>query len=451
MADENKAHLLKYTGQGLNSILDRADTVIKTAQDNAKYYIVPFNGGIGPEVPEGNSVLLGGDDKKINTVSSKPGAFYSSIEGRAPQFGTLPVQYGGTGVTTYSDLKKALGLGENTTGALKVENGGTGITNPTPNKILVTTPEATYGYIFPLAAGTVLVSNGPDELPTFKTIESISATTNFGTINTGEWKGSVIAPDYGGTGVNNLDDLSINLGLNTTTAPIAVTRGGTGVDNLNDLKKNLAIQFTDISMGDSIISEVNGGTGYNSIQAAFDDKIIINLASEKITNILPASKGGTGYNSLQDAFNNEIKNINLDNIAINGTLLISNGGTGGVNNAPEFRESFNIYSKEDVDTKINDIKNIINEAIPSIKVKETIIDYVANSKAYTSSEISDYNRILKTVNEVLDIEIILPVTDISNGTEIKIIKTGAGKVLINGTEIVNVVNNCIYIDNIWYF
>ena len=72
---------------------------------------------------------------------------------------------------------------------------------------------------------------------------------------------------------------------------------------------------------------------------------------------------------------------------------------------------------------------------------------------YTSGSLVDKlrNRFLKTVNEVLDIEIILPVTDISNGTEIKIIKTGAGKVLINGTEIVNVVNNCIYIDNIWYF
>jgi len=91
MAEETKAYLLKYTGDGLKSILDRADTVIKTTQDNQKYYICPHEGGIGPEVPPGNSVLLGGDDKKINTVSSTPGAFYSSIEGRAPQFGTLPV------------------------------------------------------------------------------------------------------------------------------------------------------------------------------------------------------------------------------------------------------------------------------------------------------------------------------------------------------------------------
>lgn len=89
MAEETKAHLLKYTGDGLNSILERADTVIKTAQNNQKYYIRPHEGGIGPEVPEGNSVLLGGDDNKINTVSSGPGAFYS--EGAKPKFGTLPV------------------------------------------------------------------------------------------------------------------------------------------------------------------------------------------------------------------------------------------------------------------------------------------------------------------------------------------------------------------------
>ena len=53
MTEGNKtqAHLLKYTGEGLNSILDRADTVIKTAQNNEKYYIRPYEGGIGPEVP----------------------------------------------------------------------------------------------------------------------------------------------------------------------------------------------------------------------------------------------------------------------------------------------------------------------------------------------------------------------------------------------------------------
>jgi hypothetical protein len=218
---------------------------------------------LGPETPEANSVLLGGGDEKINTASSEPGAFYSSGKGKAPQFGVLPVQYGGTNVTTYAALRKILGLGENTTGALKVENGGTGITDPTPNKILATAPGA-YGYISPLDAGTVLVSNGPNELPTFKTIESISSSTNFGTINAGEWKGSVIATKYGGTGVTNLDELSANLKLNTINSPISVARGGTGVDNLNDLKENLKIKFTDISMDTSIIAEENGGTGYNS-------------------------------------------------------------------------------------------------------------------------------------------------------------------------------------------
>lgn len=328
MAEETKAHLLKYTGDGLNSILERADTVIKTAQNNQKYYIRPYEGGIGPEVPAGNSVLLGGDDNKINTVSSTPGAFYSSIEGRAPQFGTLPVQYGGTGTTTYSALRKTLGLGENTTGALKVENGGTGITNPTPNKILATTLGA-YGYISPLAAGTVLVSNGPDELPTFKTIESISATTNFGTINTGTWQGEKIAVAYGGTGVDNLDDLSVSLGLNTTTTPIEVSRGGTGVNNLNELKKNLAIQFTDISMDSSIVSEENGGTGYTTLQEAFDNKVKINLEiSSNIEGILPTARGGIGKNNLQEAFNEQVS-INLETAQnISGILPTNLGGTG---------------------------------------------------------------------------------------------------------------------------
>jgi len=133
-------------------------------------------------------------------------------------------------------------------------------------------------------------------LPTFKTIESISATTNFGTINTGEWKGSVIAPEYGGTGVSNLNELSRELKLGATTdTPIEVSRGGTGVTNLNELKKNLAIQFTDISMNNSIVSEENGGTGYTILQEAFDNKVKINLeTAQNIDGILPTHLGGTG-------------------------------------------------------------------------------------------------------------------------------------------------------------
>lgn len=289
-------------------------------------------------------------------------------------------------------------------------------------------------------------------MPTFKTIESISATTNFGTINTGTWQGEKIAVAYGGTGVNNLDDLSVSLGLNTTTTPIEVSRGGTGVNNLNELKKNLAIQFTDISMNNSVVSEENGGTGYATLQEAFNNRIEINLnTAENIEGILPESKGGTGYDSFQTAFDNEINNINLNNLTINGILSIDNGGTGGTDNAAFFRNSFEIYSKTDVDDKVNEIKNSINEAIPSLQVKETKIDTIATSETYSSSDINDYNRIIKTVNESLDIEIILPTTNITNGTEIKIIKAGVGKVLINGTEITNTVNNCICIDNVWYF
>ena len=60
MAEGNKtqAHLLKYTGEGLNSILERADTVIKTAQNNETAFAADQSRSSLPPAPHPAASLV---------------------------------------------------------------------------------------------------------------------------------------------------------------------------------------------------------------------------------------------------------------------------------------------------------------------------------------------------------------------------------------------------------
>ena len=124
-------------GLGTNAVpITSGGTGATSAQDartnlgfNGTGGIVPVTlGGTGKTAFASNGVLLGWADQPLKVVPSVRGAFYSTGNGAQPQFNTLPVAMGGTGVESLSQLKTNLGFSN---GVLPISAGGTGTASVT--------------------------------------------------------------------------------------------------------------------------------------------------------------------------------------------------------------------------------------------------------------------------------------------------------------------------------
>ena len=94
-------------------------------------------GGTGKVTNTANSVIVGNGTNAVKNIASAKGAFYSTAANGEPQFGTLPVAEGGTGMTTSPSMLTNLAVTDadtilkasprpGVTGILPVANGGTG-------------------------------------------------------------------------------------------------------------------------------------------------------------------------------------------------------------------------------------------------------------------------------------------------------------------------------------
>lgn len=130
MPDNNKFVYIEYTIEELNDLLKRIENIKKVKiNENGeveKDYIIPINGGIGPKTPETNALLVGYNDESLKTILSKEGALFSKKNGGLPNYGTLPIKYGGTGATNLEELKIGLGLAGDQNSGIAVTVGGTG-------------------------------------------------------------------------------------------------------------------------------------------------------------------------------------------------------------------------------------------------------------------------------------------------------------------------------------
>ena len=97
------------------------------------------NGGTGKATHTQNAILTGNGTNALNNIATADGAFYATAANGTPQFGTLPIAEGGTGLTSSPSLLVDLNstTAENilasaprpgVTGTLGIANGGTGAT-----------------------------------------------------------------------------------------------------------------------------------------------------------------------------------------------------------------------------------------------------------------------------------------------------------------------------------
>lgn len=89
-----KASILVKNNGDEPEFIDVDDLLVANAQEGIK----------------ANAVLIGGDNNTIKAVEGTPGAFYFADGLNAPQFGTLPIEQGGTGATTTEAARNNLSV-----------------------------------------------------------------------------------------------------------------------------------------------------------------------------------------------------------------------------------------------------------------------------------------------------------------------------------------------------
>ena len=290
------AYNLKFSGGMIDQILEKANQAI----DSSTNSILPSHGGTGLTSLKVNSLLAGNGTGSMKPIDSKTGALYAATNGAEPQFGTLPVSCGGTGVTSMEDLASQI----NSSFKADVPKGGTGVSSFVPYALIAGGTTAT-GSVQSLGTGLanqVLMSNGADHLPTFRPQTDITAV---GTIAEGTWHGSPIGPEYGGTGSTSTEDLRGNLGLGdgASLGELAVQYGGTG-----------ATSFP--------ANAILLGNNYNAIQSLnTTEGVLFATAAGRAPQFgtLPIQYGGTGETTLSGLRSSLLEL---------GTLEVANGGTG---------------------------------------------------------------------------------------------------------------------------
>lgn len=138
--------------------------------------------------------------------------------------------------------------------------------------------------VFAGAYNVTITSSGPTTviLPTSGTlvntaVTTLSSLTSIGTIGTGVWQGTVVAPTYGGTGVANASNITVGgavtfsgahpftgtlTGSTTVTFPTSGTLVPTTVTTLSDLV-SIGTISTGVWQG-TIVTGTYGGTGVNN-------------------------------------------------------------------------------------------------------------------------------------------------------------------------------------------
>ena len=106
---------------GISGLQIAANDLVAFVYDSGVYYLLgaitsPLTllnvemGGTGRSSLTANAVLAGNGTSAVKQISTASGALYATGAGSTPAFGTLPVAQGGTGSTSASNARIALGV-----------------------------------------------------------------------------------------------------------------------------------------------------------------------------------------------------------------------------------------------------------------------------------------------------------------------------------------------------
>lgn len=225
-------------------------------------------------------------------------------------FPIVPVEKGGTGVTTVNGIKNLLGLAKAAfVDLVSVALGGTGKSTHTANSVLT-------------GNGTNAINNVPTANGAF-----------FATGTNAAPKFATLPIAQGGTSATTAAGARNNLGLGNTTGALPIANGGTGATTASGARNALGLGNTT-----GALPVANGGTGANSASSARSN---LGLGSVATESLLPIAKGGTGATDAPTARANlglndklfiqyPLNGCNIDSTGENWTVDISEEGHGTI-------------------------------------------------------------------------------------------------------------------------
>ena len=120
---EMPLYRVKLTGITVAAVELLVDT-IETIPEYRGTSLSVSKGGTGKKTHTSNSVLVGNGTSALKNIASKIGAFFSRGADTEPEFGTLPIECGGTGATTASEARRNLGAASTSHSHANIQSAG---------------------------------------------------------------------------------------------------------------------------------------------------------------------------------------------------------------------------------------------------------------------------------------------------------------------------------------
>lgn len=367
-----------------------------------------------------------------NVIATNIGALYTDAANKTAQWGTLPVVYGGTGMTSNPSMRINLSSTSATNvfqsspkpgveGILSVANGGTGKATLDSGKALIGNgaDAVTLRNIYTkTSAGTLdwasanneyLVTKGAIAYWNGAYAGTSSNIAYVSTIKGGTWQGSTVAIAYGGTGMTSNPSMRIN--LSSTSAAnvfqaspkpgvegiLGINNGGTGGASANAAIKNLALGL------DAATDNVTDNTVFiGSKNAATQTDTWYRRTGLQFWNYI---KGKTdtlyaakSYEDIVDDMKNVSIGINTDTSGASGPTITISTGQYTATSAPITSATTSLFGV----TKLSSAVNSSSEALAATaKAVKTAYDKAVSVETKVNNlDVTDTADSTKYVSEV---------------------------------------------------